>query len=367
MKPIAKLRDAAAWAADQPINPLKAIRLLNDKAAERRWRSVPRIELDLERRLSLVQRYGDFSLAYSTAVQPVLSYFGDTDGYIAFAAKAGSLIALGEPVAQRERRHELIRQFVERSRPCFADISLETAALLAGMGYKISQIGIETELDVQTHDFSAPNMKKVRYAARWLHNNGFSIVNEEDAPEARDAIHDLSRQWRESRIVNRRETSFLNRPFTGEPEPLTRRKLLRHADGRFVAMMYFDPIFRDGKVIGYLTAFKRKLPGASPYTELGMTKLAVDKFREEGIITLMLGLSPLARHGPSGFSESAALRGLMDRMYRSAYVNENIFNLQGHAAFKRRFHGIETPRFFASGSGSPVIHGLNLLRLSRFV
>src|SRR6187551_3199132 len=71
-----------------------------DALMERRTASIPRIDLPLEQRLELVRRYGDFSLAYSTAVQKDLSYFGDAEGYIAFGSNMGSAFALADPVAE---------------------------------------------------------------------------------------------------------------------------------------------------------------------------------------------------------------------------------------------------------------------------
>ncbi len=56
-------------------------------------------------RLSLVQQHGDFTLAYSTAIQPRLQFFGDEDGYIAYGRRWGFVFALGDPVCSAARRH----------------------------------------------------------------------------------------------------------------------------------------------------------------------------------------------------------------------------------------------------------------------
>ena len=46
-------------------------------------------------RMDLLSRFGDFSMAYSTAVQPRLNYFGDQNGYIAYRQRWGMSFVLG--------------------------------------------------------------------------------------------------------------------------------------------------------------------------------------------------------------------------------------------------------------------------------
>lgn len=346
----------------------RPLRRALDARSQARIAAIPAASLDLADRIELVKRHGDFSLAYSSAVQPDLRRFGDHDGYIAYAAKMGSVIALGEPVAAPGRRAALIDAFVAAAyRPCFAEISDETARHLSARGYRVARMGIDTALDLQNYDFSGKRKETVRYSERWLDKNGYAIVEEKDFPDAEAAVAALSTAWRASRIVKRREMAFLNRPFPTGPDPWSRRFLLRDPQGAVVALLYFDPLFRHGEVIGYLTAFKRKRPETTSHAEIGLTKRAVDIFAAEGREVVMLGLSPLASPGPSGFEENAVFRWLLGRLYDSRAVNARVFNLKGHAAFKRRFHGREIPRYFAWAAGSPFVHFLSLLRLSKAV
>lgn len=72
------------------------LRIYVDRLLEGAAPKVERRELTHVERLALVRRHGDFSLAYSTAVQSKLSYFGDADGYIAFGTKMKHHFALGD-------------------------------------------------------------------------------------------------------------------------------------------------------------------------------------------------------------------------------------------------------------------------------
>ncbi|MBZ9817800.1 phosphatidylglycerol lysyltransferase domain-containing protein [Mesorhizobium sp. CA7] len=327
---------------------------------------VPRRDLTDDERLALVRRYGDFSLAYSTAVQQKLSYFSDGDGYIAFGTKMSHHFALGDPVADPADRPAYIKRFVETAgSPWFVQVGADTAKVLAGLGYQVNRLGIDTRLPLPAHDFSGKRNETVRYSERWLTKKGFTLT-EDKGNGLQDEIKQLSADWRKERIIKRWEMGFLNRRFSEEIGADMRRFLLHGPEGRLLAILDFDPLFRDGKVIGYTTSFKRKQVDATPHAEIGLTKFAVDRFREEGVSQVTLGLSPLLDIEPSGFAESSFWRGTFQRAYNSSWVNRSRFNLQGQAAFKRRFHGIEEPTYIAFRKGT-FVEMLGLLRLIKAV
>ena len=100
-----------------------------------------------------------------------------------------------------------------------------------------------------------------------------------------------------------------------------RRFLLLGPDRRISALIDCDPLFRDGNVRGYTTAFKRKRPDATAHAEVGLTKFMVDRMREEGAAVVTLGLSPLASLQPSGFAESHFWRRAFQSAHDSTLVN----------------------------------------------
>lgn len=335
-------------------------RFLDDRAP-----AVPRANLPLAKRLEMLDQHGDFSLAYSTATQPLLSYFGDENGYIAFQTMMGRHYALADPVVSDVDRAALICRFVETANsPWFVQIGEATAKVLSSLGYQISRIGYDTRLPLPAHDFSGKPNETVRYSERWLVKKGFKLTEDKDGQVDADEVRRLSDEWRSGRIVARREMAFLNRPFPILPGPGMRRFVLLDPDNKLTALLDFDPLSKDGKITGYTTAFKRKLAGATPHAEIGLTKFAVDRFREEGVSSVTLGLSPLADMAPSGFPESTFWRGAFRRAFDSKLVNRHRFNLQGQAAFKRRFHGVEEPAYiaFRRGTASGMLALLRLLK-----
>ncbi len=332
---------------------------------DRRTASIPRADLPLEQRLELVARYGDFSLAYSTAVQKGLSYFGDADGYIAFGSMMGSAFALSDPVVSHDSRPELIKRFVEAAgSPCFAQIGEATAKVLSGLGFQINRMGIDTRLMLSDKTFAGSRNETVRYSERWLLKNRYTIGEDRGDAASAEQVRRLSDLWRSERIVSRREMAFLNRPFRPTLGEGMRRFLLGNPDGNPIAVLDFDPIYRQGEVAGYTTSFKRKLPGVTPHAEIGLTKFAADRLRDEGRTFITLGLSPLAGVKESGFVESAMMRRSLQKLYGSSWINSRIFNLEGQAAFKRRFHGVEEPVYIAFRRLSPF-QMLGLLRLCK--
>lgn len=336
-----------------------------DAFLENRAAVVPCAYLTPEERYALLQQHGDFSLAYSTAVQDDLSYFGDTSGYIAFATKMGGHFALGDPVAPPGEHETYIRRFIEAAgRPWFVQIGHKTATTLAELGYQVNCVGIDTRLHLPAHDFSGSRNETVRYSERWLLKNGYTIAEDNGSTASFDQVRQLSEEWLTQRIVNRREMRFLNRPFKPAVGEGMRRFLLFDPNETPVALLDFDPIFSRSEGIGYTTAFKRKRNDVTPHAEIGMTKYAVDRFRQEGRRVVTLGLSPLAGISASGFNESRFWNAMFRRAFESRMVNHHIFNLRGQAAFKRRFHGQEEPLYIAFRKGTAT-EMTGLLRLCK--
>ena len=339
------------------------LRRLFDGLMDRRLAKIPHFAASPEERLELCRKHGDFAVAYSTAVQDGLKHFGDQRGYLAYATKTGHTFVLGDPVALKEDRERYIKDFVSvAANPCFVQIGPETAGILATLGYRINHMGVDTHLTFDSHSFAGKKNETVRYSERWLIKQGYAIIECDGTETQSERIQAISSDWRAGRIVSRREMRFLNRPFFPELSPQMRRFLILDPQGAAIALLDFDPIFEGGAVTGYTAAFKRKMAGTTPHAEVGLTKFAADRFRAEGHARVTLGLSPLAAIAESGFTESRLWRMLFQRAFRSEKVNTHIFNLQGQAAFKRRFHGDEVPTYIASRRRSPM-EKLALLRL----
>jgi len=309
-------------------------------------------DVELGDRVAAFEQHGGFSMAWSTVVQPLLSHFGDRNGYIAYRTRWNQTIALGDPVCGSGNVESLLTDFVQKHRrPSFVQISAQTAELLSRHNYRINQIGLDTTIHLPAYDFKGKHKEWLRYADNWTTRRGFE-VRECTFDEISDTeVESVSEAWRKTRTVKRKEVRFLNRPIVLKDEPNVRKFFLFDPEGNIVAFVFLDPLFRDGSIVGYVTSIKRRLPDAPIYGEQAIMKKIIEQLKAEGIGELKLGLSPCASIGPSSWSENRWMRKLFQWAYDSPMVNRRAYNLVGHADYKRRFRGEEETVYLASPSG----------------
>jgi len=132
-----------------------------------------------------------------------------------------------------------------------------------------------------------------------------------------------------------------------EDETDVRKFFLIDPNGKPIAFVFLDPIYRDGKVIGYATSFKRRHPDTPQYGEQAIMKHIIEKLKTESVQQIKLGLSPLASMEATEFPASMTTGWLFGRTFESRIVNQYFYHLKGHADYKRRFHGDEEPCYLA--------------------
>lgn len=317
------------------------------------------------RSLAAARKYGGFTLAYNTAVQDGLEYFWSGDSYIAYRSYKGYVFVLGDPVAPRENLSPLLQEFLARfHKPTFVQISSATAAALAPLGYYINEMGVDTCLDLPSYSFAGKTMERIRYASNWLKKHGYTIEETTFSEASAEEALAVTNGWRDGMKCRKAEMRFLNRPIRYEDEPDVRKFFLRDGAGRCVAFFYFDPLYRAGKVIGYATAIKRRLPDAPIYAEQGLMRFAVEQFKAEGIEQVNLGLSPLAWIENKTFRRNPFLHHSFRYAFRAWWVNRFFYNLEGHALYKRHFKGREEPFHYASPVLFNDLRIFNLMRLT---
>ena len=300
-------------------------------------------------RLRLVRQFGSFTQAYSTAVQAELEHYWHGDCYLAYRRKWGVTCVLADPVGAVELHEPLLREFISKFRkPCFWQIGRSTATILQACGFWINEMGCDTRLDLASYSFSGRKKERLRHATNWLKKNRFTVHEGTYADDIDvEQIRQLSEIWQASRQT-KRLVHFYNRPLMLADEPDVRKFFLLSPEGEPVAFISFDPIYRDGNVIGYSPAVKRRLPDAPLRAEEGMMKIAIEQFQDEGRELVMLGLSPMAGIKDEDFRANPLQHFGWSRALNAWWINRFFYNLAGHADFKRRFYGIEEQTYFAS-------------------
>ena len=319
-------------------------------------------------RLELVRQHGDFSLAYTTAVQSGLKYFGDNRGYIAHDNRFGYTFVLGDPVAAARDRERLIRQFVAQHRLlAFCQISPATAQIVRKLGFYVNEMGVDSIVSLTGYDFRGQEKKWLRTAESWTNRRGYTTREETAERVGVKLINSVSLAWRATRTIKRKEVRFLNRPFVANDEIGTRRFFFFDADERLLAFVSFDPIYRDGQLIGYVACSKRRHPDAPAYAEQAIMKYAIEVFQNEGCQELRLGLSPLAGIEDQEFRSSWFIHKLFRYGFSSRVINSYFYNVQGHAEYKRRYRGREEKVYFATKSPFNLVQLAALVKTCKLV
>jgi lysylphosphatidylglycerol synthetase-like protein (DUF2156 family) len=301
-------------------------------------------------------------MAYAT-LQRGMKYFEAHGGYLAYDTCWGVTFVLGDPVAPAENHAVIIEEFVHRyPRACFCQISQQTGAILARLGWFVNEFGADMELDLPTYDFKGQKKSKLRQAAHKVQREGYTIEERSVADGDRAELEALCSSWLATKTV-KSEARFLVRPLAFGDEPEVRKFYLRDPEGWIVSFVTFDPICEDGEVVGYSPAIKRRSPDATTGAEEAITKYAIEQFRDEGMKTLRLGLLPLYEVQDSPFREAWRLKKLFQWAYK--YGDRWIYSFRGLADFKHRYRGTLSKVYFATHTRWNALNLIALLRLCR--
>lgn len=305
--------------------------------------------ISLTTRMDLLAQYGDFSLAYSTAVQPRLMHFGDQRGYLAHRQRWGLPFVLGDFVAEPARGAELIDEFIGLNpRTSFCQITRPVAQLLSQRGYFVNEMGTDSTIAMADYTFAGKEKEWLRYASNWVSRRGFEIVESRFDEIGADQIEEVSEAWRKTRTIKRKEVRFLNRPIVMRDEPGVRKFFLLSPERKLLAFVFLDPLYRNGNITGYVTVLKRRHPTAPRYAEQAIMKRIIDTLKNEGVAELKLGLSPLADIQDGDFKFNRVTSRMFQYGFRARWVNQYFYNVAGHADHKRRFGGRPEKLYFAS-------------------
>lgn len=325
------------------------------------------VDVTQHRHYAKLREYGDFTLAYGGLVQNILEYFETEAGYLPFARKWGYVFALGDPVAPKDKWRSLIQSFIKKfKRPTFVQVSRAVAEVVSDhRKYYINELGHDTHLRLEQYDFSGKSKERLRYAANWLQRRQYQIEEKTADQIPTVDIQQVSAAWHRTRAIKRREVVFMNRPLVSVHEPDVRKFFLYDSEQNLVAFAFFDPLYRHGKIFGYTTAIKRRVPNAPIYAETGLTKLAIEQFKTEGHELITLGLSPLAEMTNQSFRANPLLSISWRYGFNAKWLNRYFYNLQGHAQFKNHFYGEKIKTYFCSPDLFNDLRIIAMLKLMR--
>lgn len=272
--------------------------------------------------LSYIKQFGTGSLAYSALQEGLNAYRQEGYGFLAHAPieeDNQTTICLSDPICAPHSKKALLEGFVRTfMNPLFLHISRETAEILHSMGFYVNEMGTETIIDVQKFSLSGHKKEYLRLQRNHAHRDNIQVIEPRNGEVSVDTMRAISDAWLKHKVGGDHELSLIMRPIVYEEEPDVRHFFAIQND-TVIGFVFFDPMYRDGKVIGYLANFLR----TSVHTRYSICDFiileAIAKFKSEGIEVLSLGFSPFADINDSGeFRFSKPLKTIFKYCFEKA-------------------------------------------------
>ena len=320
--------------------------------------------------IGYLKDHGSQSIDYSTLQDHLDHHVINDIGYAAYGNQSGHRFVLGGPICSREHMVEFIQSLVGAlGNPAFVQIDKKTAELLHDQfGYKITRLGIETFLPIQDYSLYDDSKKsRLRASVRRGRERARVLELDQSALMDRFAIDEtdlgeLSMQWIDVK-TNKRPLRFLLRKATYSDEPYVRKFYSIDDDNNVLGFIFFDPIFKNGDIIGYCPSVIRTKPGAPMGHAAYILFEALAEFKEENRKIISLGLSPVTP------SRSAFRHDLMT-FYGLKFLYEygnRMYNFSGMSYYKKQFKGSSVDSYCATRKTFSAFESLAIARYVGFV
>lgn len=320
-----------------------------------------------------LERYGDFALAVSTR-QPGLEIFRlPGRGELAWhppLSPFGSALVLGDPLCAGVDREALLHAFLEEHpRAAFFQVGSDTALVLRELGLHATPMGFESWIELPGWHLRGQSRKYLRNVLSRASRQGISLHEWPDYRGRMDELQQISSRWLGLRRRNSSELHFLARPLDSCHDPMTRCFVARR-NGHTIAFVMFDPLYRDGRVLGYAASLLRSTELGSAGWQDFIVLGAIEQFRREGLEWLTLGLSPFAPTAcPPQLDSAAPTHALFSWWHRHGNW---LYNFRGVGFHKHFYPSEHRPAFFCSRYTLPVmelrdaLEAMNVSVLGRF-
>lgn len=324
--------------------------------------------LPAESRHDLLTRFGSFPIAYSVTHQPDLLYFGDENGFLSYKMVGRTAFVLSDPIAPAERHAELLDAFIAKHPDvAFWQISHATAALLDARGFFVNAFGAETVVDLQRFSFVGPLRRSFRTAVNRFAASGHAVREVSSSDFDFDKLAAVSDSWRKSKATKSRELRFLVRPVVLAEERGVRKFVLFDGRGEPEGFAFFDPVYENGKTVGYLSATRRWRPGTDPLAGYLLMRRGIETFQTEGARDLHLGLSPFHKIEDKEFNKNWVTRRTFRFFYTNGITNRFFYPVRSLSQHKDIYGGEQRQVYVAFNKLPALIRIVKLLRACRIV
>lgn len=306
-----------------------------------------------------LRQHGCESLSYAT-LQQGMEYFVHELGYLAFItvthpvfAPKPKRIVLTDPLCDRKNLRDLLNAFVTDHPACvFSVVSEHCATVLREMGFKVNCVGYEPELDVQSYNTQGnwKELDMIKRARNEAKREGITIreVAIEELPL--DQLNALSSKWLSGKKVSDREIWIYARRPVYKHEHDVRKFVAFDKEGTAIGYVFYDPMYRDGKIYGYSANTVRCDEARYGRLATAVHMTAMEAFKKEGVEVLNLLLCPFTNLHLGIYSDDLMTRWFFQI---SEKFGGEIYNFKGLAFHKSKYRGREKPVYYASSSALP--------------
>ena len=317
--------------------------------------------IDMARRSACLKQFGSHSMAFST-MQPGLKYFEMPGiGYIAYARHYGVRFVLADPVCHPQHRELMLDRFVaEFPNTVFVQVSKAVVDHLhRRYGYYGTQFGSESKIDLANWSLRGAKKQIIRTAINQARNQGIEI---REGGFDHD-VKKISEAWIRTRRCKNNEIRFLIRPMLVDYREGT-RYFYAYLNGKAVGFVFFDPIYRNGKLVSYVPNISRSSANFKQGLWYALMAHAMDVFKAEGVEYIDLGLVPLMMAQTIEPQESRLLRRVMSVIRERM---DFLYNFKGLEFAKSRFQGKVEKTYCCHRNAMPGFAMIALFRLTRII
>jgi len=280
--------------------------------------------------------HGRHSCAYSSLQEGLEHFVIPGTGYIPYAPSSGITFALSDPLCAVEDYPGLVGAFVKSfPRSAFLHVTSEAARELSHLGFYLNEMGVETELMLGSYNYRGRGKESMRRMIRRADESGVRVVEIMGDSGFKGEFRDITGEWLGAKRNKEREFWFLVRRAEYGAEPDV-RKFIAIEGGRVTGFIFFDPMYRSGRVYGYLAGALRTRSSAHGGTLALIMSRAIEVFKGDGIESLSLGLSPFFEVEDSSYRHSFFMKHVFRFLYERG---GGIYPFKGLSFFKSRYAG----------------------------
>jgi phosphatidylglycerol lysyltransferase len=347
-----------AHVIEQPFSKVMPLDLYKTK---KRFREIGIDMFTQEERIGYLKKYGNHCMSFSHFQQGMSFFDVSGIGYIAYMKKWGARYVLADPVCAEKDREYIIGEFLkDKTYTAFIQISEPVAELIHDkFGLYSSQFGIESIVDLKTWDLKGKKKQVLRTSINKAQKDGVRFAEMDN--ETND--DELTKEWMSTRAVKNKEVVFLIRPKDQNYQEGT-RKFYAFLDNELLGYIHFDPIYENGKILGYVPNISRFSPKFKQGIFYPLMVHAIETFKSEGVPSLYLGISPAYVDEQDKTCESKIFKFFVRQLYK---FGNWVYSFQGLHFTKSRFQGKEVKTFCAHAGMLPTRAFLTVFHMCNII